>query len=56
MDYSQVDLHDNKYTVEYNGKLRVLDMMLYQLHSQVFLSIEWLTVRDVPILLAKFLA
>ena len=29
-----VDLHDNNFTVEHSGKLRVLDMMLYQLHSQ----------------------
>ena len=28
-----VDLHDN-FTVEHSGKLRVLDMMLHQLHSQ----------------------
>ena len=29
-----VDLHDNNFTVEHSGKLRVLDMMLYQLHLQ----------------------
>ena len=29
-----VNLHDNNFIVEYSGKLKVLDMMLHQLHSQ----------------------
>jgi len=29
-----VNLHDNNFTVEHSGKLKVLDRMLHQLHSQ----------------------